>query len=132
MTYILHPLLLLWLLVCAIYDHRSRVVPNLLTIPPLLAGVVWAALQGGYVLYLTLFTLCTVVYLWKTNQMGGADGKVLVVLASSWQIGLVGATAGMVIRAFYQRMKPNPALPGVFMGVLLVSFFYSMLIMSAP
>jgi Flp pilus assembly protein protease CpaA len=122
MTDILHPLLLLWLLICAIFDQRSREVPNLLTIPPFMAGVVWAVLQGGYVLYLTLFTLCMVMYLWKTNRMGGADGKVLVVLASTWQAGLVGAAIGMVVWVFYYGMKPHPALPGVFLGVLLVFF----------
>jgi Flp pilus assembly protein protease CpaA len=123
MTCVLHHLLLIWLFVCAIYDYRSREVPNLLTLPPFVVGILWAALQGRYVLYLTLFTLCITLYLWKTNRLGGADSKVLVVLASLWQVGLVGATAGMVIRAFYQRMEPHPALPGVFMGVLLVSFF---------
>jgi Flp pilus assembly protein protease CpaA len=119
MTDILHPLLVLWLLVCAIFDQRSREVPNLLTIPPFAAGVVWAVLQGGYPLFITIFTLCMVMYLWKTNRMGGADGKVLVVLASSWQFGLRGATIGMVALAFHHRMKPHPALPGIFVGVFL-------------
>jgi Flp pilus assembly protein protease CpaA len=120
MTYLLHPLLLLWLFVCAIYDYRSREVPNLLTLPPFVVGIFWAALQGGYNLYLTLFTLCIVIYLWKTNRLGGADGKVLIVLASTCQVGLIGAAAGMVVWAFYYRMKPHSALPGIFIGMFLI------------
>jgi Flp pilus assembly protein protease CpaA len=120
MTDILHPLLMLWLLVCAINDQRTREVPNLLTIPPFVASVVWAVLQGGYVLFLTIFTLCMVIYLWKTNRMGGADGKVLVTLAATWQIGLFGAGIGMIIWALCHCRKPHPALPGVFGGVFLM------------
>ena len=116
MNDLLYPSLLLWLLVCAIFDQRSREVPNLLTLPPFVAGILWVVLQGGHDLYLTLFTLCMVIYLWKTGKLGGADGKVLVVLASTWQIGLIGACVGMVIWAFAKKMQPHVALPGVFIG----------------
>ena len=109
---------MLWLLICAIYDYRSMEVPNQLTIPPFVVSVVWAVLQGGYVLYLTLFSLCMVIYLWKTNRLGGADGKVLVVLASTWQVGLIWATAGMVVWAFVKKINPHPVLPGMFIGIL--------------
>jgi hypothetical protein len=93
-------------------------MPNLLTIPPFMAGVVWAVLQGGYVLHLTLFTLSMVINLWVTDKLGGMDGKVLVVLATTGQLGLVGATAGMVIWAFIKNMRPHIVLPGIFFGVL--------------
>jgi Flp pilus assembly protein protease CpaA len=122
MTYVLPPLLLLWLLICAIYDQRTKEIPNLLTIPPFIGALVWAAFQGGHVLFTTLFTLAMVVILWAFGQLGGADGKVLVVLASTWQMGLIGACAGMAVWALYHRMKPRPALPGVFGGAFLVLF----------
>jgi Flp pilus assembly protein protease CpaA len=122
MTGILPPLLLLWLLVCAIYDQRSREVPNLLTIPPFVGALVWAVIQGGYALFATLVTLAMVIILWAIGQLGGADGKVLVTLASTWSLGLIGACIGMAVWALYHRMKPRPALPGVLGGAFLVLF----------
>ena len=122
MTFLLPTLLLLWLLVCAIFDQRTNEVPNLLTIPPFIGALVWATFQGGYALFATLFTLGMVACLWAFGQLGGADGKVLVTLASTWSRGLIGACIGMAVWALYHRMKPRPALPGVFGGAFLVLF----------
>jgi Flp pilus assembly protein protease CpaA len=121
-TCTLRLLLLLWLLICAIYDYRTHEVPNLLTIPPFIGALIWAVIQGGYVLFVTLITLALVALLWIIGQLGGADGKVLVVLAATWQVGLVGACMGMIIWLLCHRRKPHPALPGVFGGTFLVLF----------
>ncbi len=37
-----------WLVVCSLYDLRSRTVPAGLTIPPLLVMVIWTAVQGSW------------------------------------------------------------------------------------
>ena len=73
--------LVLWLAVCAAQDLLRRQVSNRLTLPPFILAGVWAAWRGGETLLLFgLTTLVMVISFWKGGT-GGADGKILAVLA---------------------------------------------------
>lgn len=90
--WLLHIILLAWLIVCAVQDERQREVSNWLTLPPFLLGLLFALGQGGDTLVLTLITL--VVFLaartvWQAQ--GAADIKVLVSLAAFWPAALYSA-----------------------------------------
>jgi prepilin peptidase CpaA len=77
----IHLAVILWLAVCAAQDLLRRQVSNWLTIPPFAAAGVWAVWRGGETLLLYgLVTLVMLVLFWKGGT-GGADGKILAVLA---------------------------------------------------
>ncbi len=90
--WLLHVILLAWLVVCAVQDERQREVSNWLTLPQFLLGLLFALGKGGNTLVLTLITL--VVFLaartvWQAQ--GAADIKVLVALAAFWPAALYSA-----------------------------------------
>ncbi len=73
--------LVLWLAVCAAQDLLRRQVSNRLTLPPFILAGAWAVWRGGETLLLFgLTTLVMVISFWKGGT-GGADGKILAVLA---------------------------------------------------
>lgn len=90
--WLLHAILLAWLVICAVQDWRRLEVSNWLTLPPFILALINAWGHGGETLALTAITL--VVFLsaraaWQAQ--GAADIKVLVVLASFWLPALYAA-----------------------------------------
>jgi Flp pilus assembly protein protease CpaA len=124
-------LIILWLAVCAAQDLLRRQVSNWLTIPPFAAAGVWAVWRGGETLLLYgLVTLVMLVLFWKGGT-GGADGKILAVLAVVSPAALILALAantliGVVVYLRYGRGVRYPAVPGFAAGALLsipIQFF---------
>ena len=117
-------LIILWLAVCAAQDLLRRQVSNWLTIPPFAAAGVWAVWRGGETLLLYgLVTLVMLVLFWKGGT-GGADGKILAVLAVVSPAALILALAantliGVVVYLRYGRGVRYPAVPGFAAGALL-------------
>lgn len=75
-----HVLLTLWLLPCALFDLRSRRVPNWLTLPALPLALWWAMGNGTLALALTLLAATYLAFM--AGGMGGADGKIATVQAA--------------------------------------------------
>jgi leader peptidase (prepilin peptidase)/N-methyltransferase len=103
-------LLALWLLPCAIYDHRHRRVPNWLTLPPLPVALWWAWGHGA--LGLTLTVLAAGYIAFRLGGLGGADGKIATVVAAVSPPAL--ALTGLLLLAGFigQRLRGQPrALP---------------------
>jgi Flp pilus assembly protein protease CpaA len=127
----IHLAVILWLAVCAAQDLLRRQVSNWLTIPPFAAAGVWAVWRGGETLLLYgLVTLVMLVLFWKGGT-GGADGKILAVLAVVSPAALILALAantliGVVVYLRYGRGVRYPAVPGFAAGALLsipIQFF---------
>lgn len=57
---IIFSLLLAWLGACVVYDLRSRQVPALLTILPLILAALWRLFQGGWQMVLLVIALVLV------------------------------------------------------------------------
>ena len=57
---ILGAVLLTWLGACVVFDLRSRQVPTLLTVIPLILAAAWRLYQGGWVLVLLVVVLTLV------------------------------------------------------------------------
>jgi Flp pilus assembly protein protease CpaA len=124
-------LTVLWLVVCAVQDLFRRQVSNWLTLPPFVAAGVWAIWHGGDTLLLFgLVTLVMLVLFWKGGT-GGADGKILAVLAVVSPAALILALLantliGVVVFLRHGRGVRYPAVPGFAAGVLLsipIQFF---------
>ena len=92
--WLLHAILSVWLIICAVEDWRQQEVSNWLTLPPFILALFHALEQGGEALALTTITLIvflTARAIWRAQ--GAADIKVLVVLASFWPLALYAAMA---------------------------------------
>lgn len=72
---------MVWLVVCAVYDIRTRSVPNILTIPPFVLAGLWAVRQGGITLWLFGLVFVVMFFSFWKGGTGGADGKVLATMA---------------------------------------------------
>jgi Flp pilus assembly protein protease CpaA len=95
-----------WLLLCAIYDHRSRRVPNWLTLPALPLALWWAVGHSTLALTITVFVASYLAF--STGGMGGADGKIATVQAAVSPVALL-ATGILLAAAFLGlRLKRNP------------------------
>lgn len=90
--WLLHAILLAWLIVCAVQDWHQLEVSNWLTLPPFILALFYALEQGGETLALTAITLIVFLIaraIWQAQ--GAADIKVLIVLASFWPYALYAA-----------------------------------------
>jgi Flp pilus assembly protein protease CpaA len=93
-----------WLGMCAIFDIRTRQVPNWLTLPaiPLALVAAWLARENRgetpyeFVFHLVIMTLPLFVA-WRYRVLGGADLKILVVLTLANPLLLLAAWIGVVI-----------------------------------
>ncbi|MFZ6029563.1 MAG: hypothetical protein ACOYYS_17760 [Chloroflexota bacterium] len=65
-----------WLAACAWHDLRTRQVPNLLTVPPLLLVTFWLAVSGRPLLALQIVLLVLV------SELPGPDGRRRALLGS--------------------------------------------------
>ena len=94
----------LWLGVCAIYDTRTHQVPNYLTLPaiPLAFLAAWltrasrAETLFEFVFHLCLMSLPLFVA-WRNHLLGGADLKILLVLALASPLLVVAAWVGVML-----------------------------------
>jgi len=106
-------LLTFWLLPCAIYDARHRRIPNWLTLPPLPIALWWA--WGHGTLGLTLTVLAAGYLAFRFGGLGGADGKLAMVVAavSPPALALSGLLllAGFIINRLSGRPGSLPAAP---------------------
>ena len=95
---------LIWLDVCAVYDIRTHQVPNYLTLPAIPLALLAAWLTRGsraetlfeFVFRLFLLTLPLFIA-WRNHLLGGADLKILVVLALASPLLVVAAWGGVVL-----------------------------------
>jgi Flp pilus assembly protein protease CpaA len=93
-----------WLCVCAIFDARTRQVPNGLTLPaiPLALLAAWLTREGRgetpyeFVFHLVIMTL-PLFAAWRSHLLGGADLKILVALTLANPLLVVAAWIGVVI-----------------------------------
>ena len=109
----------LWLGVCALWDLRTRTVPNILTLPVLVLAGLWrflwekeATLGWALLLALAWFGL------WVLGAVGGADAKIALALSlldPGWgyaaMVGLV--LAGVWAKARRWQDKPLQDIPAV-------------------
>jgi len=153
--------LLVWLMVCMVYDLRFREVPNKLTLIPLILAGVYALFLGWWTpvlltaclihisdfeprekrlafalvasafaaifepsLWIPVAALLTTWLLWEFGVMGGADAKLLMVIALVvghpiifLLIALVGGIQGML--ALVVRKKSVPYIVAIFAGASL-------------
>ncbi len=103
-------LLLAWLSACVVFDLRSRQVPALLTIPPLVLSALWRLIQGGWsvvILVVALILLsdlpwpkyriplaCLVTVLAMTTPVSSENIYALLVIYAAWALWAIGATGG--------------------------------------
>jgi len=111
-------LLIAWLAVCVIFDLRSRQVPALLTVLPLLLAAIWQLIQGGWQLVALVALLVLISDLpqakWRipiacaatilSLSIAGSPGIVyamLIVFAvwALWEIGVTGGADAKIIIA---------------------------------
>lgn len=102
--------LLTWLGACMIFDLRSRQVPTLLTVVPLILAAVWQLYQGGWqlVLLTVAFTLisdlaqakwripvgCVAAILWVSLTASPNLVYSMLVIFAVWALWEIGATGG--------------------------------------
>lgn len=107
---ILSAALLAWLGVCVVFDLRSRQVPVLLTVFPLLMAAAWRYFQGGWQLVLVVIALTLLSDLpqakWRIPiacvvavaglSLSGSPGTVyaMLVVFAVWALWETGATGG--------------------------------------
>ncbi len=109
MTYLweftLHLAVTGWLIACAILDLRTRRVPNVLSIPPLVFAIVYTIFQGGVNLASLLIAAAIFTTLWLLGGIGGADIKVLVALAGLWPEGFLAALVVSALWGIFQYLS---------------------------
>ena len=115
-----------WLGVCAVWDWRTRTVPNALTIPAIPIAA-WLSWKAGYTLdWHAVVLVGAYMALWLLGVFGGADAKVGIGLALYSPLWAYGAMWGVIIFAGARRVlgvasTEAPAIPAMFCGALLTS-----------
>ncbi len=103
-------LLMAWLSACVVFDLRSRQVPALLTIPPLVLSALWRLSQGGWSVVILVVALILISDLpwpkWRIPLAWLATVLVLsipgssesiyafLVIFAAWALWEIGATGG--------------------------------------
>ena len=120
-----------WLVVCSFCDLRSRTVPAGLTLPPLLAMIVWTAVQGSWavsIFALILFYLADVprplfsflvgllgVLLALCWMQAGLPGIVmslsLLGVWFAWRLGAIGGADTQVLMVLTLGYGPGLLIP---------------------
>ncbi|MDX9991561.1 MAG: hypothetical protein RBS68_05870 [Anaerolineales bacterium] len=96
--------LLAWLTLCTWCDLRTRTLPALLTIPPLLAAIAWRGLNAWpvAVLAITLLVLDDLPWRWR-GILAGMQG---LLLAAAWGTsGVASALLGLTLIAIWALWK---------------------------
>ena len=95
----------LWIVIVALTaiaawtDCRSRVIPNLLTAPMLLAGLIAAALLGGWTGLadaLVGMCLCSILFVFMFLFAGGGAGDAKLMAAVGAWTGVVGGSLALI------------------------------------
>lgn len=94
-----------WLALCTWHDLRTRTVPPLLTIPPLVAAMAWSGHTESWpvaVLALTLLVLDDLPWRWR-GILAGVQG---LLLAMAWiTSGVMSALLGLTLIAIWAIWK---------------------------
>lgn len=117
-------ILTIWLLPCALQDHRTRQVSNWLTVPLFLAAWPIAALTGNLLLALATFAGVYAAFRFAGGGFGAADGKVAVGLAAILPPALLAGTVVQALAFGVLRLKGEsgvrlPGVTGYFIGTVL-------------
>jgi len=121
-------ILLTWLCGCAWQDWRVGEVSNWLTLPPMAVAGVYVLLAGGNTLLIFIAVLIGVFILFYLGSFGGADAKILVVLAGLWPAAFLGAILvqggwGLIVMLRKGRSAAFRAVPtyaaGAFISLLI-------------
>ena len=125
-----------WLLVCAIYDLRSRTVPAWLTIPPLILAIARTAENGNWPIVLLSISLITMddlpwrargflgslqgfllILAWHGSGLPGlALGVTLLVIWLVWKLGAIGGADAQVLMALALFFQPGILVPVAIAG----------------
>jgi Flp pilus assembly protein protease CpaA len=116
-------ILVIWLFVCAWQDFREGEVSNWLTIPAMLASGIFALISGRDAFLFYVAVLVGVFILFYIGNFGGADAKILVVLAGYWPWAFIAAILvqgvwGLVMLVRKGRTAGFRAVPTYAAGVL--------------
>ena len=103
-------LLLAWLVACVVFDLRSRQVPALLTIPPLIISALWRLFQGEWPVVVLVFVLilisdlpwpkwhiplaCLATVLALSIPDTSENIYALLVIFAAWALWEIGTTGG--------------------------------------
>jgi Flp pilus assembly protein protease CpaA len=125
---------LAWLSICAIFDARTHMVPNWLTLSAIsiAIGLCWFARESrDERIYESLFHLVILVVslllAWRIHLVGGADLKILVVLALVGTQYFLAAWIGALMYFFtlsvllHNRPKHFAGVPGFALGIGLLT-----------
>ena len=117
-------ILLTWLCGCAWQDWRVGEVSNWLTLPAMTTVAVYAFLAGGNPLLFFIAALIGVFILFYFGSLGGADAKILVVLAGFWPAAFLGAILvqggwGVIVMLRNGRTAGFRAVPTYAAGALI-------------
>ena len=117
-------LVLIWLLVCAWQDWRTGEVANWLTLPPMAAAGIFALFAGRDAVLFFVAALMGVFILFYLGSFGGADAKILVVLAGFWPLAFLAAVLvqgvwGMVMMLRQGRKSGFRAVPTYAAGAMI-------------
>lgn len=121
------PLLVLFLLPCALQDYRSRRVSNWLTLPAFFAAWPLALWLGGEERLLFTFAVFAGCWLaWGMKSMGAADGKLATCIAAvspaALGVGVLLLVVGFVgLRLWTGRSASLPAAVGFYGGAAIAS-----------
>lgn len=124
MTWVIAGVVVFWLVVCAVYDLRTRTVPNVLTVPPFVLAGVWAVWHGGATLWLFVLAVAVMLFSFWKGGTGGADGKILAVLAVFMPAGFLLAVVLRLVVGVWLWMRHGkgarfPAVPVFAAGAIL-------------
>jgi len=125
---------LAWLSICAIFDARTQKVTNWLTLPaiPMAISAAWLTRESrSETIYSSLFHLVILVVslllAWRIHLVGGADLKILVVLALVGTQYFLAAWIGALMYFFtlsvllHNRPKHFAGVPGFALGIGLLT-----------
>ncbi len=117
-------ILLTWLCGCAWQDWRVGEVSNWLTLPAVAAAGIYALLAGGNPLLIFIAALIGVFILFYLGSIGGADAKILIVLAGLWPAAFLGAILvqggwGVIVMLRNGRTAGFRAVPTYAAGALI-------------
>ena len=117
-------ILLTWLCGCAWQDWRVGEVSNWLTLPAMAAAAIYALQAGGNTLLIFIAALMSVFILFYLGSLGGADAKILVVLAGLWPAAFLGAVLvqggwGVIVMLRNGRTAGFRAVPTYATGALI-------------
>jgi Flp pilus assembly protein protease CpaA len=117
-------ILLTWLCGCAWQDWRVGEVSNWLTLPPMAVAGLYALMAGGNTLIIFIAALIGVFIFFYLGSFGGADAKILVVLAGLWPAAFIGAILvqggwGLMVMLQKGRTAEFRAVPAYAAGALI-------------